>query len=205
MGFPARIMGPAGDAGLNKPYCLRHAVVVTVYRDRAPRKWIRSRSERNEKTMAIKEVSRPRVPRGTKSVTQAFFEALDGIPDSQQAAVISAALAGIRDEVKARHLKRRENAAKAKAKAVAKKAAAKKAAAKKAAPAVRGTKATPATRRSPAAAKKAPARKAPAAKVPARKAPSANRELAKRTVASPAGKAKRARKLPVQPPESGTE
>ena len=200
MGFPARIMGPAGDAGLNKPYCLRHAVVVTVYRDRAPRKWIRSRSERNEKTMAIKEVSRPRVPRGTKSVTQAFFEALDGIPDSQQAAVISAALAGIRDEVKARHLKRRENAAKAKAKAVAKKAAA-----KKAAPAVRGTKATPATRRSPAAAKKAPARKAPAAKVPARKAPSANRELAKRTVASPAGKAKRARKLPVQPPESGTE
>ena len=150
--------------------------------------------------MAIKEVSRPRVPRGTKSVTQAFFEALDGIPDSQQAAVISAALAGIRDEVKARHLKRRENAAKAKAKAVAKKAAA-----KKAAPAVRGTKATPATRRSPAAAKKAPARKAPAAKVPARKAPSANRELAKRTVASPAGKAKRARKLPVQPPESGTE
>ena len=205
MGFPARIMGPAGDAGLNKPYCLRHAVVVTVYRDRAPRKWIRSRSERNEKTMAIKEVSRPRVPRGTKSVTQAFFEALDGIPDSQQAAVISAALAGIRDEVKARHLKRRENAAKANAKAVAKKAAAKKAAAKKAAPAVRGTKATPATRRSPAAAKKAPARKAPAAKVPARKAPSANRELAKRTVASPAGKAKRARKLPVQPPESGTE
>ena len=49
--------------------------------------------------MAIKEDARTRAPRGTKNVTQAFFTALDAVPDNQQAAVAAAAVAGIRDEV----------------------------------------------------------------------------------------------------------
>ena len=124
--------------------------------------------------MAIKEDARTRAPRGTKNVTQAFFEALDGIPDNQQAAVATAALAGIRDEVKARRLKGKEAAARAKAKAPAK---TKAPARTKATPARKAKKAAPA-RRAPAAvskpdaAKKAPARKKAVAKVAKRKSPS---------------------------------
>jgi hypothetical protein len=124
--------------------------------------------------MAIKEDARTRAPRGTKNVTQAFFEALDGIPENQQAAVATAALAGIRDEVKARRLKGKEAAARAKAKAPAK---TKAPARTKATPARKAKKAAPA-RRAPAAvskpdaAKKAPARKKAVAKVAKRKSPS---------------------------------
>lgn len=123
--------------------------------------------------MAIKDDARTRSPRGTKNVTQAFFEALDGIPDNQQAAVATAALAGIRDEVKARRLKGKEAAARARAKAPAKTKAPARA---KAAPARKATKA--AARRAaaapskPVAAKKAPARKKIAAKATKRKSPS---------------------------------
>ena len=124
--------------------------------------------------MAIKEDARTRAPRGTKNVTQAFFEALDGIPENQQAAVATAALVGIRDEVKARRLKGKEAAARAKAKAPAK---TKASARTKATPARKAKKAAPA-RRAPAAvskpdaAKKAPARKKAVAKVAKRKSPS---------------------------------
>jgi len=115
--------------------------------------------------MAIKDDARTRAPRGTKNVTQAFFEALDGIPDNQQAAVATAALAGIRDEVKARRLKGKEAAARAKAKAPAKTKAPTKA---KAAPARRAAAAPS----KPVAAKKAPARKKLAAKATKRRSPS---------------------------------
>ena len=123
--------------------------------------------------MAIKDDARTRTPRGTKNVTQAFFEALDGIPDNQQAAVATAALAGIRDEVKARRLKGKEAAARAKAKAPAKTKAPAKA---KAAPARKAKKAAPAKRApaapsKPAAAKKAPAKKKVVAKAAKRKSP----------------------------------
>ena len=124
--------------------------------------------------MAIKDDARTRAPRGTKNVTQAFFEALDGIPDNQQAAVATAALAGIRDEVKARRLKGKEAAARAKAKAPAKTKAPAKA---KAAPARKAKKAATARRAAaapskPVAAKKAPARKKVAAKATKRRSPS---------------------------------
>ena len=66
--------------------------------------------------MAIKDDPRARAPRGTKNLTQAFFQALDGIPESQQKAVAAAALAGIRDELKAQRVKAKEAASKAKAK-----------------------------------------------------------------------------------------
>jgi sRNA-binding protein len=117
--------------------------------------------------MAIKDDARTRAPRGTKNVTQAFFEALDGIPDNQQAAVATAALAGIRDEVKARRLKGKEAAARAKAKAPAKAKAAPARKAKKAAPARRA----PGAPSKPVAAKKAPARKKVVAKAAKRKSP----------------------------------
>ena len=123
--------------------------------------------------MAIKDDARTRAPRGTKNVTQAFFEALDGIPDNQQAAVATAALAGIRDEVKARRLKGKEAAARAKAKVPAKTKTPPKA---KAAPAWKAKKAAPARRAAaapsrPVAAKKAPARKKVVAKAAKRKSP----------------------------------
>ena len=116
--------------------------------------------------MAMKDDTRTRAPRGTKNVTQAFFDALEGVPESQQDAVISAALAGIRDEVKTRRLKRREAAVKARAKTVARKAAPATRAAKAAA-----AKRAPAAERKPAAAKKAPAKRTAAAKPAKRKSP----------------------------------
>jgi hypothetical protein len=117
--------------------------------------------------MAIKEDVRARAPRGTKNVTQAFFEALDGIPVSQQKAVATAALSSIRDDLKAQRLKTREAAAKAKAKAPAKK----KAAAKRGVKAVKATKPSPTTPRKQAASKKVPARKTAPARTVKRKSP----------------------------------
>jgi hypothetical protein len=132
--------------------------------------------------MAIKEDVRARAPRGTKNVTQAFFEALEGIPESQQKAVATAALASIRDDLKAQRLKTKETAAKAKAKAPAKKkASAKKAAAPRSAKATKAPKPAPAAARKQAAAKKAPAKKA----APAKTAKTAKRK-SPRTVVSPA-------------------
>jgi len=60
-----------------------------------------------------KTSSATRVPRGTKILTKAFFAAADEIPEPQRAEVVKAALALIRDELKAA----REKVAVAKAKA----------------------------------------------------------------------------------------
>jgi hypothetical protein len=60
-----------------------------------------------------KTTNAARVPRGTKIVAKAFFAAADEIPEPQRAEVLKAALALIRDELKAA----REKAAIAKAKA----------------------------------------------------------------------------------------
>jgi hypothetical protein len=54
-----------------------------------------------------------RAPRGTRVLTQAFFSAADAIPEPHRAAVVKAALAAIRNELKAA----REKAAAAKVKA----------------------------------------------------------------------------------------
>ena len=129
--------------------------------------------------MAIKEDVKTRSPRGTKNVTQAFFEALDGIPGSQQKAVATAALTSIRDDLKAQRLKTKEAAAKAKAKAKA--PAKKKAAATRAVSATKTTKPSATAARKKAASKKAPAKKAVVAKTAKRKSP--------RKVASPAPEA----------------
>jgi hypothetical protein len=50
---------------------------------------------------------RPRMPRGTRSVTLAFFAALDGVSETQQPAVAAAALAIIRDKLKDRQRRQR--------------------------------------------------------------------------------------------------
>ena len=115
--------------------------------------------------MAIKEDVKTRSPRGTKNVTQAFFEALDGIPGSQQKAVATAALTSIRDDLKAQRLKTKEAAAKAKAKAPTKK----KAAATRAVSATKTTKPPATAARKKAATKKAPAKKAVVARTAKRK------------------------------------
>ena len=57
--------------------------------------------------MAVTVMTRPRSPRGTKVLTNAFFAALDDVPEPQRAAVAKAALAGIRDELKAQREKTR--------------------------------------------------------------------------------------------------
>src|SRR3954471_3969957 len=61
-----------------------------------------------------------RAPRGTKVLAQAFFAAADNIPEAQRGAVVKAALALIRDDLKAA----REKAAAAKTKAKGKSATA---------------------------------------------------------------------------------
>jgi len=50
--------------------------------------------------MAIQATAATRAPRGTKILVQAFFEAADGIPELQRGAVVKAALAAIRDQLK---------------------------------------------------------------------------------------------------------
>ncbi len=67
--------------------------------------------------MAKADSSTPstRSPRGTKPVSQAFFAALDAIPDASRAAVARAAQIMIRDELKLRRDKMKAAAAKEKA------------------------------------------------------------------------------------------
>jgi hypothetical protein len=72
----------------------------------------------SEFTKMAKPDSTPtRAPRGTKPVIQAFFSALNIIPEASRAAVAKAAQMMIRDELKNRRDKGRAVAAKAKAKA----------------------------------------------------------------------------------------
>jgi type IV secretory pathway TrbL component len=118
--------------------------------------------------MATKKDVPARAPRGTKNVTQAFFEAIGNLPESQQEAVATAALAGIRDEMKSRRLKTREAAARAKAKDKARVAA--KAPEQTKQPAARGRKVAATKPRAAAAGRKQAAATTPRAaiKVPAK-------------------------------------
>ena len=65
--------------------------------------------------MAKSETASPRAPRGTKPVSQAFFAALDAIPEASRAAVAKAAQAMIRDEIKSQREKAKAASAKDKA------------------------------------------------------------------------------------------
>ncbi len=114
--------------------------------------------------MAIKVTPATRAPRGTKILTQAFFAAADEIPEAQRAAVVKAALAAIRDELKNDREKAKIAKAKipAKAKTAAGKAKPVAKAPKKAAPAA--TKAGKPKKTAKAKAK--PARKAAPKVVP---------------------------------------
>jgi hypothetical protein len=67
--------------------------------------------------MAVKATVVTRAPRGTKTLTQAFFSAADGIPEIQRAAAVKAALAAIRDQLKGDREKVKVAKAKAKVKA----------------------------------------------------------------------------------------
>jgi hypothetical protein len=71
--------------------------------------------------MAMKAASTARAPRGTKTLTQAFFSAADEIPEAQRDGVIKAAIAAIRDQLK--DSRDKAKAAKAKARDRAAKAA----------------------------------------------------------------------------------
>lgn len=77
---------------------------------------------RNNEVMAAKAITTSRAPRGTKTLTQAFFSAADGIPETQRAAVIKAAVAAIRDQLK--EVREKAKAVKVKAKEKASKASA---------------------------------------------------------------------------------
>lgn len=55
--------------------------------------------------MAISE-ERTRAPRGTKTITQAFFSALSEIPEERRDAVARAAQSAIREELQARRVKK---------------------------------------------------------------------------------------------------
>jgi hypothetical protein len=90
--------------------------------------------------MAVKATATTRAPRGTKTLTQAFFSAADEIPETQRDAVVKAALAAIRDQLK----DDRDTAKLAKAKAKVK--------AGKAPTAVRPKLAAPAPKKQPVAA-----------------------------------------------------
>ena len=65
--------------------------------------------------MAKSETASTRAPRGTKPVSQAFFAALDAIPEASRAAVAKAAQAMIRDEIKSHREKVKAASAKDKA------------------------------------------------------------------------------------------
>ena len=98
------------------------------------------------------DASAARAPRGTKPVSQAFFAALESIPEASRSAVAKAAQAMIRDELKARREKLKIAAAKEKARQPVAAKAAKPAAAK----------ASPAKSPAKSAAKKRAAPKRPA-------------------------------------------
>jgi hypothetical protein len=55
--------------------------------------------------MSKAETQSSRLPRGTKPVAKAFFDALDSVSEAQQATVARAALALIREELKTRQAK----------------------------------------------------------------------------------------------------
>lgn len=57
--------------------------------------------------MAKAETQLSRLPRGTKPVAKAFFDALDNVSEAQQATVARAAMTLIRDELKLRQAKAR--------------------------------------------------------------------------------------------------
>ena len=82
--------------------------------------------------MAKADTMAARAPRGTKPVSQAFFTALEQIPEASRAAVAKSALTLIRDEMKTRREKLKLAAAKEKEKA------------RKPAPAARKAKSAPA-------------------------------------------------------------
>ena len=67
----------------------------------------------------LKADTSARAPRGTKPVSQAFFEALDAVPEASRAAVAKAAQIMIRDELKARRDRRKAAALKEKTRAKA--------------------------------------------------------------------------------------
>jgi hypothetical protein len=56
--------------------------------------------------MAISDTTRSRAPRGTKTLTQAFFSALADIPEDRRDAVARAAQSAIREELQARRVKK---------------------------------------------------------------------------------------------------
>lgn len=55
--------------------------------------------------MAISESTRTRAPRGTKTLTRAFFAALAEIPEDRRDSVAKAAHSAIREELQARRVK----------------------------------------------------------------------------------------------------
>ena len=65
------------------------------------------------------ETSSTRAPRGTKPVSQAFFAALDAVPEATRTAVARAAQVMIREELKTRREKIKAAAVKEKARAKA--------------------------------------------------------------------------------------
>ena len=73
-------------------------------------------------TIMAKADTTTRAPRGTKPVTQAFFTALDAIPEAIRPAVFKAALVMIRDEMKMQKEKTKATAVKVKAAAAKEKA-----------------------------------------------------------------------------------
>ena len=72
--------------------------------------------------MAKAETTTARSPRGAKPVSQAFFTALETIPEASRVAVAKAAQALIRDQIKTQREKAKVGAAKAKAAAAKEKA-----------------------------------------------------------------------------------
>ena len=66
--------------------------------------------------MAISNASRPRAPRGTKILSQAFFAALSDIPEPQQEAVAKAALVAIKEQLALRRQKAKLVSARTRAK-----------------------------------------------------------------------------------------
>ena len=83
---------------------------------------------RNQEPSKWQKIRRARAPRGTRTVAQAFFQAVDEIPEDRRAEVVKAALGLIRDQIK----EAREKARAAKQKRAGAKQAAKKQSAKKA-------------------------------------------------------------------------
>ena len=106
-------------------------------------------------TIMAKAETATRAPRGTKPVAQAFFTALDTIPEATRVAVSKAALVMIRDEMKV--AKEKVKATAVKAKAAAAKEKTKAATAKPATAKPVATKAaTPVVKKAPVKAAKAP-------------------------------------------------